>query len=189
MKKIITIIFLLIGACAYAQHKPLKHIELNSVYISQSGAEKSYNIGNTREIYASHFYNGKNRISHHKGIDSYDLGYELWDISTQIDVDEQIALKLYTSKKEVTSGFYSGITPLSIVVGESTYKIANWYYSENLGRQAIMIDIDKNITKHISISGLQGICCNGIEIIAFSEIEQELWRRAAKDVYDTRKDK
>ena len=192
MKKFIYLLsslFLLFGTCAYAQHKPLKPIVLNSVYISQSGAEKSYNLGNTREIYASYFYLGKNRVSHHKGIQSPDLGYNLWEITTQIDTDEAIALELYTVKKEQFSDFYSGITQLSIVVGESTYKIANWYYSENLGRQAIMIDIDKNIANHISISGLQGICCNGIEIIAFSEIEQELWRRTAKDVYDTCKDK
>lgn len=189
MKKIITIIFLLIGASAYAQHKPLKPIELNSVYISQSGAKKSYNIGNTREIYASHFYLGKNRVSHHKGIQSPDLGYNLWEITTQIDTDEAIALELYTVKKEQFSDFYSGITQLSIVVGESTYEISNWFYTELHGEHSLMMDIDKNITKHISISGLQGISSNGVEIIAFSEIEQELWRRAAKEVYDTCKDK
>lgn len=189
MRNVITIIILLIGVCTHAQHKPLKHIDLNSVYISQSGAEKSYNTGNTREIYGSYFYLGRNRISHHKGIQSPDLGYDLWEITTRIDADEAIALELYTVQEKLSSDFYSGLTKLSIVVGESIYGIANWYYSEILGNYTLMIDIDKNLTKHISISGLQGIYANGIEIIAFSDIEQELWRRAAKDVYDIRKDK
>lgn len=189
MKKLITILFLLIGACAYAQHEPLKYIDLHNTYISQSGAEKSYNIGNTREIYGSFFYLGRNRISHHKGIKSPDLEYNLWEIKTDIDNDEAIAVELYTVKEETFSNFYTGLTHLSILVGDTIYKSPRWHYSETLGRHSLMIDIDENITKHISISGLQGIYVNGVEIISYSEIEQELWRRAAEDVYNTRKDK
>lgn len=186
MKKFIIILLLLMEANAYAQHNPLKHINLHSVYIAQSGSEKYYNIGNTRDIYASHFYQGRNRISHHKGIQSPDLGYNLWEISTVIDTDEAIAIELYTTKEETFSGFYTGQTQISILVGSTLYKSPKWHYSETPGHYSLMIDIDQNITKHISISGLQGIYVNGIEIISYSEIEQELWRRAALDVYNMR---
>lgn len=191
MKKFIyllSFLFLLFGTCAYAQHKPLKPIELNSVYISQSGAEKSYNIGKTREIYKSYFYLGSHSISHQKGIKDYDLGYESWNVDFVLDNNEAIALNIYTAKSEQFTNFHAGLTCLKIVVGEATYDVNTWYYSEATStHRYLMMDINKSIAEHISVSGLQGIIVNNIEIIAFSEIEQELWKRAAKDVYDTLK--
>lgn len=189
MKKLVLISLLFLASISiYAQHKPLKYIDLNSVYISQSGFEKSYNIGSTREIYRSYFYLGSHSISHQKGIKDYDLGYDSWTIDIVMDNNEAIALNLYTAKSEQLTDFYAGLTYLKIVVGEATYDVKTWYYTESVPeRRALLMDINKTIAEHISISGLQGIIVNDIEIIAFSEIEQELWRRAAKDVYDTRK--
>lgn len=188
MKKLILISLLLLASVSiYAQHKPLKSIDLNSVYISQSGADKTYNIGNTREIYTAYFYSYRNSVAHHKGIKDYDLGYDLWSLNIRLDTDEAIALNSYALMTESSSKFYTGKDKLKISIGESTYTIDNWYYSELGGQYHLMIDINKSITNHISISGFQGIIAHNVEIIAFSDIEQELWRRAAKDVYDTRR--
>lgn len=189
MKKFVLLsILLLASASMHAQHRPLKSIDLNSVYISQSGFEKSYNIGKTREIYKSYFYLGSHSISHQKGIKDYDLGYDSWNVDFVLDNNEAIALNIYTAKSEQSTNFYAGLTHLKIVVGEATYDVNTWYYSEVTStHRYLMMDINKSIAEHISVSGLQGIIVNNIEIIAFSEIEQELWKRAAKDVYDTRK--
>lgn len=189
MKKLVLLSILLLASVSIrAQHKPLKSIDLNSVYISQSGFEKSYNIGSTKEIYRSYFYLGSHSISHHKGIKDYDLGYDSWRLDFNLENNDAIALNLHTAKSEQFTNFYSGLTYLKIVVGEATYDVKTWYYSESTPtHRSLMMDINKSITEHISVSGLQGIIVNDIEIIAFSEVEQELWRRAAKDVYDTRK--
>lgn len=188
MKKIITIIFLLIGACAYAQHKPLKHIELNKASLAQSGAKKVFNDGLTIEAYTAYFYSERNHIKYNEDLTSG----KKWQIMTLIDSDEIFALKNYTSMSNPLSSspdFYDGDSKLTILVGESAYEIEDWYFGEHPVYPLLHITINKEITEHISISGFQGIGSNGIEIIAFSEIEQELWRRTAKDVYDTCKDK
>ena len=49
--------------------------------------------------------------------------------------------------------------------------------------------IHRNKILLFPFQNLHNISSQGIEIIAFTEIEQELWRRTAKDVYDTCKDK
>ena len=173
----------------YAQYKPLKRINLSDVYISQSGINKSYNIDCTKDIYSSFFYLNSHRLSHHKGIKDPDLGYDSWTIDLNLDTNKAIALNLYANMQEAFDSFYNGITKLKLCVGETLYEIDTWYYSEaSSTHRTLMMDITKPITKHISISGLQGIYVDNIEIIAFSDIEQELWRRAAKDVYENRKD-
>jgi hypothetical protein len=185
MKKILIIILLANCIMAYAQYKPLKSIIIDDVYISQSGSTKSYNIGNTRETYTSYFNLGFKAIEHQKGIKDYDLGYDRWGISARLDNDDTIALEAYTKSEEALGGLHLGTSILKIFVGGTMYQVTTWYYSP--GDRYLMMDISKSITEHISISGLQGIYANDIEIIAYPEIEQELWRRAAKDVYSTRK--
>lgn len=186
MKRICILFVLLFSlfATSHAQHKALKHIELSDVYISQSGSEKSYNIGNTKEIYSSYFYLGQKRIEHQKGVKDYDLGYDLWCIQMRLDSYEAIAIELYSTMEEAIGGLYSGTSELIISVGGQKYNINSWYYTKS--DRYLMLDINKNISQHISVSGLQGIETSEIEIIAFTDIEQELWRRAAKDVYETR---
>lgn len=185
-KALIIISAILLCSTAFAQHKELKAIDLDPVYISQSGSSKSNNIGNTRESYSSHFYVGTCFIQHQKGIQDPDIGYDVWTINASLDYKEKIALELYATKKEEFHKFYSGTSLLHISVGGTIYEISSWYYSES--SSTIMLDINKEICKHISISGLQSVLAKEIGIIAFSDIDQELWRRAAFDVYTTRKD-
>ena len=188
MKKFIILSLLFaISITTSAQHKPLKQIKLPDIYISNTGAEKTYNTENTREIYSAYFYTLRNSIAHHKGIRDYDLGYDAWVLNVGLDTDEAIALNSHALMNENISDFFTGVDKLKISVGESIYTIDCWYYSSMNRYYRLMLDINKFIAKHISISGLQGIISDDIEIIAFSEIEQELWRRAANDVYETRK--
>lgn len=192
MKRLVILSVLLTFCFAMtAQHKPLKQINLNDIYISQSGAEKSYNSGSTREIYSSFFHLGSSRVSHYKGIKSPDMGYDAWTINVALDNNDAIALNSYANMNKEFDNFYSGSSALKLEVGETHYEVNIWYYSDisisTTSLRTLMIDINKSIAEHISISGLQGIFIDNIEIIAFSDIDQELWRRAAKDVYNTRK--
>lgn len=188
MKKIILLSILLLASVSmHAQHKPLKQINIHDIYLSGVGGTKTYNSGNTQEIYTVYFYHHRNSVAHYKGIKDPDLNYDLWSLTVDIDLDEAIALLAHALMKESSSDFWVGLGNLKIAVGESTYTIDKWYYSELMGQHRLLIDINKSIAHHIGISGLQGIIVGDIEIIALSEIEQELWRRSAKDVYETRK--
>ena len=186
MKRIVFLLIALsMSMVVFAQHKPLKQIELKDAYLSRSGSGKSYNTGNTREIYTAYFNLGHNSIGHHKGIKDYDLGYDAWVIDIHLNPTDAVALNLYATMEESFSKFYVGTAPLCISVGGAIYEIATWYYSDT--GFALMMDINKLIAQHISISGFQGILVGDVEIIAFSDIDQEQWRRAAKEVYETRK--
>lgn len=186
MKRIILLLIALsMSIVTLAQHKPLKKIELKDTYLSQSGSNKSYNTGSTKEIYSAHFNLGHYYIEHQKGIKDYDLGYDAWVIGIHLDPLDAVALNLYATMEESFSKFYIGTAPLCISVGGTIYEITTWYYSET--GSGLMMDINKPIAQHISISGFQGIYVGDLEIIAFSDIDQEQWRRSAKDVYETRK--
>lgn len=187
MKRLITLTALI--ACSLtmsAQHKLLKQINIHDIYLNGVGASKTYNIGSTQETYTAYFYDHRNSIYHTKGIKAPDLGYDSWSLNVEIDLDEAIALLAHALMKESSSDFWVGLGKIKITVGESTYTIDDWYYSSLKGHR-LLIEINKSIAHHIGISGLQGIMVGDIEIIALSEIEQELWRRSAKDVYETRK--
>lgn len=183
----ITLLLIAMISCisVQAQHNPLKNVKIADFYISQSGSEKSYNIGNTREIYSSYFHLGSNRVEHHRGIKDYDIGYDLWTIHLRLTSNEAIAVETYTNSKEELGGLRLGQSPLYIIVGGVRYAIKKWYYSPNY--RNLMVDISKPIAEHMAISGLQAVCADDIGIISFNDIDQELWRRAAKDVYEQRK--
>lgn len=180
MKRFIVALLLTNCLALQAQHRPLKNINIADAYLSQSGSEKSYNTGNTREIYAAYFYLGKYRIEHQKGIKDYDLGYDLWSVSMRLDSEDAIAIESYASMEEGIGGLYRGKTILKVSVGESVYSADKWYYSPE--HSYLTIDLSKPIAEHISISGFQAINVDNIEIIHFTDIEQGLWQRSAKDV-------
>ena len=180
MKRLVIIYFLLNCSLLQAQQKPLKNISIADIYLSQTGSEKSYNIGCTREIYDAYFYSGRYRIEHQVGIKDYDLGYDSWSTLMRLDSEDAMAIESYTYMDDEIGGLFRGKTELKILVGDSLYSLKTWYYSPE--SRYLMLDININIAKHISISGFQAIAVNSTGIIFFTDIEQELWRRSAIDV-------
>lgn len=185
MKKIIVLLCTLISTCVYAQHVPLKHIDVADNYATRIKLDNSYNFTNTIEICSASFALASKKISHEKGIKYPDQDYNLWNISLRLDSNQATALKSNAKLQDGLGNLSIGVSKLLLVIGESKYNISTWYYaSEN---NHLMIDVTKNIAEHISISGFQAIFVEGHEVAPFNDIEQELWRRAAKEVYDKRK--
>lgn len=185
MRKVITLMSILISTCIYAQHVPLKHIDVADNYATKIQLDNSYNFTNTIEICSASFALASYKISHEKGVKYPDQDYNLWNISLRLDSDESAALKSKAKMQDGLGNLSVGISKLLLVIGESKYNISTWYYSSD--NNYLMIDVTKNIAEHISISGFQSIFVENHEVVPFNDIEQELWRRSAKEVYNRRK--
>lgn len=173
---------LLICVGTYAQHKPLKHIEIKESAITQVRTENRNNYTNTINTYSASALLSL-RVSHEKGIKYPELDYELWSASYNVNDDKVSLLKSMAKLSEGFGGLLIGATPMTLSIGESNYIIDSWY----LGTQQIMIDLNKTIIEHISVSGLQSIRFGSSCYVEFGDTEQELWRRCAKEVFDKRK--
>lgn len=185
MKKIFVIAGLILSMTAYAQYTPLRHIEVPDNYGTQIRTEISDNISNTIETFTAHFGIGSKRFNHEKGTSYPDFERNNWNVSIKLNSEQDEILRAHAKMEEGFTRFYTGTSTIQINVGEKQYNITTWYYAAD--SKSLMIDINKTIAEHISVSGFQGIYSSYKEILRFSDIEQELWRRAAKTVYDKRK--
>lgn len=185
MKKVILILSFIISLNLHAQHTPLKHVDVPDTYATQIKVDYSHNFTNTIEICTASFSLASKKIYHEKGIKHPDLDYNSWCIYLRLDSEASIQL---TDKAKMQEGFGNlsiGASKMTLIIGESQYSINTWYYAGD--NKQLMIDINKNITEHISISGFQGLYVNEHLIKKFDDVDQELWRRAAKEVYSLRK--
>lgn len=185
MKKIFAIMGLLLSMTAYAQHIPLRHIEVPDNYATQIRTETTDNFSNTIETFTAYFGLGSKRFSHEKGTSYPDFEHNNWSVYVNLNTEQDEILKTHAKMQEGFTDFYTGISTIQVNIGEKQYSISTWYYSAK--SKSLMIDINKSIAEHMSVSGFQGIYTSHKEITRFSDVEQELWRRAAKTVYDKRK--
>lgn len=184
MKKIITLFCCAFCLSAYAQHKPLKEVQVGDYPGCKVRTSLHNNFANTTETYAAAFELGAQRVSHEIGIKHPDLGYNLWGISTSLDSKEDLTIRI---KAKMNNG--CGGSVIYIVIGEKTYAITSWYYAAN--NRHLLIDLSKEQIEHMSISGFQAIYLNEVSddtlLLSYSDVSQELWRRCAKEVYNKRK--
>lgn len=186
MRKFVFILALIISVNLHAQHAPLKHVDVPDNYATKINVDKSYNFTNTIDICTASFSLASKKIYHEKGIKYPDLDYNSWCISLRLDSEASTQLNDKAQMQDGLGNLSVGISKITLIIGESKYSINTWYYAGD--NKHLMIDINKNITEHISISGFQGLYVNDHLIVKFNDIEQELWRRAAKEVYSLRKD-
>lgn len=179
MKRLLLLMIMLICTSAYGQHRPLKHIEVNeSNVVYQLHKKCENNITASVNTYSASSLLVRLQVSHELGIKYYDRLVNDWLVQLRLRDNELAKIK---SLATFLNDF--GIEPLTLKIGESSYTVKKWY----LGNEYLIIDINKSIAEHISISGFQSINFNGQSFVAFEELEQEMWRRCAKDVYENRK--
>lgn len=183
MKRIIVIICVLFSINTYAQHTPLKHIEVPDFPTNKVNTEERFNFSETVNTYTAHCLFLNQQVLHEKGIKYPDIGYDLWSIAMMLDNDEISTIKSMADMSKGIGDLLVGVTPLTVSIGESKYTIKSWYLSS----RQLMMDLNKDIIEHISISGLQSISVRTKSCLQYNDIQQELWRRCAKEVYDKRK--
>ena len=183
MKRFILVLSLLISSIAFAQHKPLKHIEISDFPSNKISVSVDNNLANTINSYSASSLLARIRIVHEIGIRIPDLDINQYYLSVNLDNEEAKRLILYAKLKGEPDGVRFGVSPIILNIGELKYTIKSWAISD----KHLMIDIAKEITEHISISGFQDICIGNNYIVLFDDHEQELWRRCAEKVYDNRK--
>ena len=189
MKKIlITIAFLIVACVSYAQHLPLKHIEVGDYPTTEIRKSFSNNFANTINPYSAKFCFTWG-IYHEVGFKDPDLNFCTWGLEMNLNTKQDLTLKIKASTTQGFGDLLQGVKPLYLSVGETTYPVRTWYYATD--SKHLMLDFYKGIVEHISISGLQGIYVNipseDSQLIKFTDVEQELWRRSAEEVYSKRK--
>ena len=187
MKKFFIIVSILIcSQIINAQHIPLRHIEVPDTFKTRLRFENYNNSDHTKDIYSVSFDLPSKSITHEKGIEWPHFEHDLWHISVILDSEQSNLLTTVAKMQEELGGLlFKGISEIYITVGESKYNVSSWYYFPD--SKQLDLDITKSITEHISISGFQGIYCQYKDIVRFSDIEQELWRRSATEIFNKRK--
>ena len=184
MKKFITLLSILISASVFAQHTPLKHIEVGDYPSCKVKTELRKNITETTETYSASFALYSNIVSHEKGIKYPALEDNIWGIKTNLDSKQDVTIRI---KTKMNDGW--GQSKIYVAIGECNYLVSSWYYSADY--KHLYLDLNKSQIEHMSISGFQGIYLNEVKeenlIVSYSDVCQELWRRCAKEVYDKRK--
>lgn len=184
MKKLILLsLFFLVSVSIYAQHKPLTDIVIPTDPDNQIKTEHKID---KKDIYEAFWGYPTRRISHNLGIEMPFINHNSWEITIALKPSESLSL-ISNAKTQDDYGLTKGITKLYIMIGESAYAIENWYYFDYIDNFLLTIEINKSIVEHISISGIQSIYCDTKNFIWFSDIEQVLWSKVAKTVYDKRK--
>ena len=183
MKRIILLLSILITSTAIAQHKPLKQIEVSDFPTNKVSVDNRNNFTNTTNTYSASSLLMRLKVSHEKGIKYPAREDDFWELSVRLDETEQSKLKTMAKIEAGFGDLLVGVDPLILYIGESKYTIRGWY----LGDKYLMIDINKALTEHISISGFQSIYVGNSAFIQFGDTEQELWRRCALEVYKNRK--
>lgn len=183
MKRFITLLCSLICIQGYAQHMPLKPIEVPDFPTNKVYVDARNNITNTINTYAASSLLGKLRVSHEIGLKYPYEDYFLWSISIDINNNERNQIISNAKTLQLSENFITGESGLFLEIGGERYRIFTWCIINN----SLMIDTSSIAIEHISISGLQKVYYCTEKAIEFNELEQELWRRCAKEVHDKRK--
>lgn len=189
MKKIlIALICTILCFSAHAQHVPLKHIEVPDFPTTQIRKDYSNNFAKTINTYSA-IFSFTWCFRHEVGYKEPDLDYNVWGLSLVLDQKQDLTLRIKAKAEQGLGDLLQGAAPLYLTVGGKHYVINTWYYAT--GNKRLMLDFEKNIVEHVSVSGLQGIYTETVseenKIIVFNEVQQELWRRSAEEVYSKRK--
>ena len=184
MKRIITLVCLLVSISCFAQHIPLKHITVGDYPGCKINTSTRKNMTETIETFSASFALGSEYVYHEKGIKHPNLNDNIWGIKTSLDNKQDLTIRI---KTQMNNGW--GLSKIYVAIGDSKYIVGSWFYSEDY--KHLYLDLNKAQIEHMSISGFQGIYINEVKeenlLIPYSDVSQELWRRCAKLVHDNRK--
>lgn len=185
MKRYIILLFGLLSITAYAQHQPLKQIDIPDDPIYQMDYDNRNNLAETINYYSASAHIATIAIVHAKGIAYPDMNVNRWDIRIILNEKQKEDFIAITQAEEVFSGYWTSHIRLVLSIGEAQYHINSWSLTEN----CLFIEVHKDVIRHMGISGFQSISAfpGDTLIVQYQDITQELWRRCAKNVYEGRK--